>query len=151
MPPFLQGVDRIATAWSFVDQPLGGQSMCRWPRELVRPTGLFEVGWRTVRVGSTFAPCNRLSGSQVAAFLGRRLRHFPRQGPVKQALRSNRRPVQVKLQLRGSQDSKFGGFGSPHRKCRNGRTPFASSNLARSATISGRLRAVTPSGSGPLS
>src|SRR5947207_10920704 len=73
--------------------------------------------------------------NEVAAFPGPRLRHFQKQGSVKEELKRSRSRVQVELKLRGTHGSKRLSFGSPHWKCRNGRTPFASSNLARSATI----------------
>src|SRR6266849_1617754 len=80
----------------------------------------------------------------VAAFPGPRLRHFQKQGSVKEELKTSETRVQVELKFRGAETSKRGGFGRPHWKCRNGRTPFASSNLARSATISGSRRAMRP-------
>src|SRR6266849_1878379 len=80
----------------------------------------------------------------VAAFPGPRLRHFQKQGSVKEELKTSETRVQVELKFRGAETSKRGGFGRPHWKCRNGRTPFASSNLARSATMSGSRRAGWP-------
>ena len=80
----------------------------------------------------------------ATAFPGRRLRHFQKQGSVKEELKRTGSRVQVELKLVAPQPSKTGHLGSPHWKCRNGRTPFASSNLARSATISGSRRAASP-------
>ena len=73
--------------------------------------------------------------TDVVAFPGRRLRHFQKQGSVKETLKRTGGRVQVELKMTGRQASKRGRFRSPHWKCRNGRTPFASSNLARSATV----------------
>ncbi len=53
----------------------------------------------------------------VAAFPARRLRHFQKQGSVKEEPKSRRSPVQVELKLRGIQPPKRACFGSPHWKC----------------------------------
>src|SRR5712691_2181231 len=72
----------------------------------------------------------------VAAFPGRRLRHVQRQGSAEDELKRSQSRVQVELQFKSQRLSRCGGFGSPRWKCRNLRTPFASSNLARSANRS---------------
>ncbi len=73
----------------------------------------------------------------VAAFPDRRLRHFQKQGSVKDELKWTRSQVQIELKLQRASPSELGDFGSPHWNAVTGVTRFASSNLARSATTSG--------------
>src|SRR5207245_6446984 len=80
----------------------------------------------------------------VAAFPTWRLRQLEKQEAGEAEVKMRSRQVEVELKLPGRQWSKPGNSWKPHCTCRNGRTPFASSNLARSATISGR-RAASPS------
>jgi hypothetical protein len=81
---------------------------------------------------------------EVAAFPGPKLRHFQKQGSVKEELKRSGRRVQVQLKLRGARASKFGVFRSPHWKYCGGKVEeefkeedeFNSSSVELEATLS---------------
>src|SRR5712692_3013897 len=69
-----------------------------------------DGGWDRVAVPSG-------NPTAVAAFPDQRVRHFQKQGSVKEELKSRRSPVQVELKLSGREPAECGRFGSPHWKC----------------------------------
>jgi len=115
--------------------------MHRRPRPLAGAAENYYAGARlqsniSTGVGSGVSP----PGYVATAFPGPTLRHFQKQGSVKEELMASDRRVQVKFEVDGRASLKMRRFRESALECRNGRTPFASSNLARSAIRSSRER-----------
>src|SRR2546430_16904716 len=108
--------------------------MHRRPRPLAGAAENYYAGARlqsniSTGVGSGFSP----PGYVATAFPGPTLRHFQKQGSVKEELMASDRRVQVKFEVDGRASLKMRRFWEAAPGCRKRGTPVPESDLARSA------------------